>query len=109
MNATEREYRMAQQTYVGLEQDTHGGLTHIGRIVRDAWVFGIIPETERCQGWDAARMQNLYEQVYAEWDKYAHLPSLLPEALRQRHTEIYSRAIAIAKQEGWDAELGEDD
>ena len=100
---------MAQQTYVGLEQDANGGLTHIGRIVRDAWVFGIIPEGENCNGWDAARMQNLYERVYAEWDKYAHLPSLLPAGLRHKHAAVYEKAITIAKQGGWNAELGEDD
>lgn len=100
---------MTQQTYMGLDQDVHGGMTHIGRIVRDAWVFGILPETEICTGWDAPRMQNLYEQVYAAWEPYAHLPSRLPEELRERHARLYAEAMATARERGWDAELGEDD
>jgi len=100
---------MTQQFYVGIDKDTNNGLTHLGRIVRDAWVFGILPETETCGGWDASRMQELYERVYAAWEPYSHLPSRLPDDLRQRHTEIYSKAITVAREKGWDAELGEDD
>ncbi|MGC2165389.1 MAG: hypothetical protein WA632_05185 [Gallionella sp.] len=100
---------MAIQTYVGINQDTNGGLTHMGRIVRDAWVFGILPDAETCAGWDSARMQNLYEQVYAAWEPYAHLPSRLPDNLRERHTALYAQAITVARDNGWDAELGEDD
>jgi len=100
---------MTQQTYAGIDLDTHGGLTHLGRMVRDAWVFGILPETETCAGWDSARMQNLYELVYAAWEPYAHLPSRLPEELREIHTRLYAQAITSARNEGWDAELGEDE
>ena len=100
---------MTQQLYVGIDKDEKGGLTHLGRMVRDAWVFGILPETETCTGWDFARMQNLYEQVYAAWEPYAHLPSRLPDGLRERHTKLYAQAIATARDKGWDAELGEDE
>lgn len=96
-------------TYAGVDRDENGGLTHMGRMVRDAWVFGILPETETCAGWDAARMQNLYEKVYAAWEPYAHLPSRLPEELRTRHTRIYGAAISTARDKGWDPELGEDE
>ncbi|MFH2140690.1 MAG: hypothetical protein ABII63_07845 [Pseudomonadota bacterium] len=100
---------MALQTYVGIDQDNNGGLTHLGRLVRDAWVFGILPETETCTGWDSARMQNLYEKVYAAWEPYAHLPSRLPDTLREKHTRLYAQAIKTAREDGWSAELGEDD
>ncbi len=100
---------MTRQNYAGVDQDTHGGMTHMGRVVRDAWVFGILPETETCAGWDAARMQGLYEQVYAAWEPYAHLPSLLPDDLRARHARVYAAAIQDARTRGWDAELGDDD
>ena len=100
---------MTLQLYVGVDKDTNGGLTHLGRIVRDAWIFGILPETETCVGWDAARMQNLYEKVYAAWQPYAHIPSRLPEDLRKRHTELYDSAISMAREKGWNAELGEDE
>lgn len=97
------------QTYAGVDRDENGGLTHMGRMVRDAWVFGILPETETCAGWDAARMQNLYEKVSAAWEPYAHLPSRLPEELRARHARISGAAMTGAREKGWDPELGEDD
>lgn len=100
---------MTKQYYAGVDQDENGGLTHLGRMVRDAWVFGILPESETCAGWDGAQMQKLYEQVYAAWEPYAHLPSRLPDNLRQRHAQIYAQAVVTARSGGWDAELGEDD
>lgn len=95
-------------TYVGFRNDKHG-MTQLGRIVLDGWLFGFIPETEDCAGWDMGRMQVLMEKVEREWDKYANLPSRLPDDLRQRHTDIYAKATAIARDKGWDPELGEDD
>jgi len=100
---------MTDLKYAGIEHDENNGLTHLGRIVRDAWVFGILPETETCAGWDHAQMQNLYEKVYAAWEPYAHLPSRLPEELQKRHTQIYNQAITTAKEKGWDPELKDDD
>lgn len=100
---------MTIQVYAGIDQDEKGGLTHLGRIVRDAWVFGILPETETCAGWNGAQMQNLYEQVNAAWEPYAHLPSRLPDDLKERHAKLYAQAIANARNEGWDPELGEDE
>ncbi|NOT17384.1 MAG: hypothetical protein HOP20_04850 [Sulfuriferula sp.] len=100
---------MTQQFYVGIDNDNKAGLTHLGRMVRDAWVFGIIPETETCEGWDGARMQGLYEKVYAAWEPYAHIPSRLPEDLRAKHTALYEQAIVKARADGWDAELGDDE
>lgn len=100
---------MTIQHYVGIDNDSQGGLTHLGRVVRDAWIFGILPGTETCAGWDSAQMQNLYEQVYAAWEPYAHLPSRLPENLREKHAQLYAEAIRIARSNGWNAELDKDD
>ncbi|MCL6555106.1 MAG: hypothetical protein K6T56_01955 [Burkholderiales bacterium] len=94
--------------YVGLFQDGHG-LTQLGRIVVDAWVFGLIPETEDCAGWDLGRMQALMERVDAEWDKYGNLPSRLPPELKERHAALYARIMEEARRKGWDPELSEDD
>lgn len=97
-----------QQTYCGFYQDKHG-MTQLGRIVLDGWLFGFIPEAEDCSGWDLGRMQILMERVEAEWDKYANLPSRLPPELRQRHADIYAKALAQAKSKGWNPELGDED
>lgn len=97
------------ETYVGIDRDTNGGMTHLGRIVMDGWLFGFIPETETCAGWNAAQMQVLYEKVYAAWEPYGHLPGSLPPELRERHARIYAMAMAAARAKGWDPDLGEDD
>lgn len=100
---------MKNQLYAGVYQDENNGLTHLGRMVRDAWVFDILSESETCAGWTGEQMQNLYEKVHAAWEPYAHIPSRLPEDLQQRHTRIYDEAIATAKKQGWSAELKDDD
>lgn len=96
------------ETYVGFHNDKHG-ITQLGRIVMDGWLFGFIPESEDCTGWDLGRMQILMDKVEKEWDKYANLPSRLPPELRQRHAEIYTKAMAEARNKGWDPELSDED
>lgn len=94
--------------YVGFHKDKHG-ITQLGRIVLDGWLFGLIPDGEDCAGWDIGRMQGLMEQVQREWDKFGNLPSRLPPELRQRHADLYDRAMQDARAKGWDPELGEDE
>lgn len=94
-----------RSVYPGLHADRYGGMTDIGRIIRDAWVFGLLPEDETCAGWDYARLEQLYEQVHAAWEPYGHLVSRLPEELRARHERIYGEALRRARELGWSAEL----
>ncbi|MBK5968141.1 MULTISPECIES: hypothetical protein [Thiorhodovibrio] len=98
-----------QKTYLGLEQDSYGGMTPTGTIVRDAQVFGLIPESENCAGWSVDRIQTLYDQVSDAWQPYGHLASRLPEELRERHQRIFAAAIAHARTLGWKPELYTDD
>jgi hypothetical protein len=99
---------MKDNVYVGLGNDGHG-MTQLGRIVLEGRLFGFIPETEDCAGWDLARMQMLMDRVQSEWDKYGNLPSRLPEDLRQRHAQIFASAMETARSKGWDPELGDED
>ena len=92
---------MKPQNYVGIDEDINGGMTPIGKIIRDAWVFELIPENETCKDWTQARIEALQDKVNAEWDKYGCMVSYLPEELRQRHERIYNEAIEKAKQNGW--------
>lgn len=94
--------------YVGIENDLFGGMTDQGRIIRDAWVFGILPESQGCAGWTLGQIQDLYEKVYSEWEKYGHIPSHLPEDLRVRYVQVYEQAVKRARAHGWDPELGDD-
>ncbi|EHQ53013.1 hypothetical protein ECTPHS_10009 [Ectothiorhodospira sp. PHS-1] len=99
-----REHAMnvpSRHAYVGIHNDLHGGMTTIGGIIKDAWVFGLIPETETCEGWTPARIQMLHDQVAAAWDQHGLLASRLPPDLRERHARIHDEAIARAKAQGW--------
>lgn len=94
----------APKVYAGLDNDINGGMTMIGKIIRDAWVFNILPETEKCEGWQISRIDAIHQQVNQEWDKYGCMVSALPDNLRERHKRIYDEAIAQAKTRGWDPE-----
>lgn len=95
--------------YAGIDNDVHAGMTDIGKIIRDAWMFGIIPESETCTGWDYGRLEQLYDQVHKAWQPFGHMVNRLPPDLRERHERIHSAAIERARKAGWNVELGEDD
>lgn len=95
--------------YVGINNEVSGGMTTIGKIIRDAWVFGLIEETETCEGWNFAGVDALLDKVNTEWDKYGCLVSNLPVELRERHQRIHDKAIADAKAAGWSGEVETED
>ena len=97
------------QTYIGIDGDVFGGMTQMGKIVRDARVFGLIEETETCAGWSGQQFEVLMDKVNENWDKYGCMVSQLPVELRERHQRIYDEAIIIAKQAGWSGEIETDD
>jgi hypothetical protein len=90
--------------YVGIHNDVNGGMTDTGKIIRDAWVFGLIPESETCEGWLAAGIEALWGKVDAEWEKYGFLVANLPDDLRERFYRIHNEAFLQAKADGWDAQ-----
>ena len=96
-------------TYVGINNEVNGGMTTIGKLIRDAWVFEIIPETETCEGWNFEGIDNLLDKVNAEWDKYGCLVSHLPEELYGRHQRIHNAAVEKAREAGWCGEHETDD
>jgi hypothetical protein len=100
---------MIQKKYMGIDKDPRGAMNPTGNIIRDAWLFGLIPETETCEGWDRQRVDALYDKVTTEWEKYGHLVSNLPPELGQKHRKIYDAAVARARELGWDPELGDND
>jgi hypothetical protein len=95
--------------YVGIDKDVNGGMTTIGKLIRDAWVFDLIPETETCEGWNFAGVDALLDKVNAEWDKYGCMVSHLPKELFERHQRIHNAAIEKAKAAGWSGEDETDD
>lgn len=95
--------------YVGINNDVQGGMTTIGKIIRDAWVFGLIEETETCEGWNLAGVDALFDKVNKEWDKYGCLVSHLPPDLFEKHQRIHNKAMENAKAAGWSGEVETDD
>ena len=95
--------------YVGINNEVNGGMTTIGKIIRDAWLFGLIPETETCENWNFAGIDALLQKVNKEWDKYGCLVSRLPPDLFERHQEIYRVAVKKARAAGWTGEQETED
>ena len=96
-------------TYIGVDKEVNGGMTTIGKLIRDAWVFGILDESETCEGWNFAGIDALLDKVNTEWDKYGCLVSHLPEDLFKRHQEIHNKAMEKARAAGWCGEQETDD
>ncbi|HEY9164280.1 MAG TPA: hypothetical protein VIN57_06685 [Magnetovibrio sp.] len=93
---------MDVKRYVGIDNDINGAMTDTAKIIRDAWVFGIIPETETCKGWVAQGIEDLWRKVDAEWEKYGFLVANLPDPIREKFMRIQSEAVEKAKANGWD-------
>ena len=100
---------MKDNIYVGLENDDWGGMTPIGNVIRDAWLFGILPESQTCENWTMGQIQAIHQQVMAEWDKYGCVPSGLPDDLKKRHAEYSDAAVKRARDLGWDPEVPPND
>ena len=90
--------------YVGIDNDINGGMTQIGKIIRDAWVFELLDESQTCEGWNLAGIDALLDKVTKEWDKYGCLVSNLPPELFKRHQEIHGEAMQKARAAGWSGE-----
>ncbi len=95
--------------YVGYHNEIDSGMTESGKVIRDAWVFGIIPETETCEGWLTQGIEDLWRQVDEEWEKYGFRVSNLPDDLRERFMRIQNEALEKAKKAGWSPDMRGDD
>ncbi len=100
-----------ERTYVGIDQDLNGGMTDTGKIIRDAWAFGLIPETETCTGWTVPRIEALWQQVQDRWGSHGFRVADLPEPIRGRYLAIQAEAAARARDAGWnpDRDLADED
>ena len=98
------------KSYVGLDADDYAGMTPTGKIIREAWIFGLLPEGEGCAGWTPGQVEVLWTRVSAEWEKYGFSVAALPDELRARFLRIQAEAVARARAAGWnpEGELGSD-
>lgn len=90
--------------YVGIHNDMLGGMTDTGKIIRDAWAFGLIPETETCEGWMVQGIQDLWEKVNDKWREVGFRVANLPPEARARFDRLQADAVARARAAGWDPE-----
>ncbi len=90
--------------YAGIHNEPNGAMSRTGNIIRDAWVFELIPETQTCEGWSMGQIEALYDRVSQAWAPYGHMVSNLSPELRERHGRIYAEAIKNAREQGWDPE-----
>lgn len=95
--------------YIGIDKDPEGAMNLTGRIIRDAWVFGLIPEQQTCAGWSQGTLDDLYAKVSKAWEPYGGLPSALPTELREKHQRIYAAAVENARNAGWDPDRALED
>jgi len=101
--------RISKKPYVGIDKDTDGGMTVAGRVIHDAWAFGIIPETESCENWTTQRREGLWNQTHTVWKKYGHSVNQLPDDIRERYMRIQRAAFDDARKAGRDASLDDND
>jgi len=92
------------QTYPGLDNDQWGGFTHTGEIIRNARIFGFIPESETCQGWRMDQIEVLWDKVNDYWDKHGAQASNLPPEVFTVFERTHGEALEKAKAMGWTPE-----
>lgn len=91
------------QRYVGIHNDLYGGMTDAGKIIRDAWGLGLLPETETCAGWNAAAIEGLWAKVNDAWQAYDFSVAKLPAEMRERYLRIQEQAMQRAIAAGWNS------
>ena len=97
------------ERYVGIDNEINAGMTDTAKIIRDAWAFGFIPETETCEGWNAAGIEDLWRKNQDAWDQCGFRVGGMSDEVRERYLRIQKEAVKQAHAAGWDPELGEDD
>ena len=94
----------APKTYVGIDNDINGCMTDTGKIIRNGWVFGLIPESETCEGWVAGQIEELWRKNNVEWEKYGFQVGQLPDEMRETFMRVHQAAMEKARESGWDGE-----
>ncbi|MCH9741913.1 MAG: hypothetical protein K0U21_01765 [Proteobacteria bacterium] len=92
------------QTYPGLDNDQWGGFTHTGEIIRNARIFGFIPENETCQGWRMDQIEVLWDKVNDYWDQHGAQANKLPPEVFSKFEQVHAAAMEKAKSMGWTPE-----
>jgi hypothetical protein len=87
--------------YEGINNDKYGGMTQLGQIIKDAWAFELLDESETCEGWQLHKIEQLWDQVHKVKHKAGPSVSFWPKEIQERHKRINEQAMKIAREKGW--------
>ncbi len=87
--------------YEGIHNDKFGGMTQLGQIIKDAWAFRIIEETETCEGWPLHKIEAIWDKVHEAKHKAGPSVSFWPKEVQERHARIHQEAVVVAREKGW--------
>ena len=93
---------------MGIDKDINGGMTDTGKIIRDAWVFGLIEETETCEGWLPQGIEDLWGKVSGV-GRVRLSGRQAADGSGERFLRVQNEAVKRAREAGWDPELPDDD
>ncbi|MCB1875093.1 MAG: hypothetical protein KDH88_03880 [Chromatiales bacterium] len=94
--------------YAGIQNDQYYGMTEIGKIIRNAWAFGLIPEGETCEGWLISGIEDLWRKVNDRWEEYGFTTQGMPPDVRERYLRIQRDATRKAIALGWTPDMEDD-
>ncbi len=89
------------RVYEGIHNDKFGGMTQLGQIIKDAWAFKILDESETCEGWPLHKIEAVWEKVHEAKRTAGVSVSFWPEDIRERHARIHEQAMEVAREKGW--------
>ena len=94
--------KFQQKIYPGYDDDPQFGMSQEAKLIRDAWAFGLLPEDEKCVGWQAHQFEKLWDQVDAIWEKVNFRVANLPPEVQERYMRLQMEALEKARAAGWD-------
>ncbi len=70
-------------THCGIYDDKDGGLTALGKLIREAWVIEALAEDQTCSGWTIGAFESLLDKVKIEKTKYGYCRNSSIQKLRK--------------------------
>ena len=95
---------MTDQAVSAGEASDPWAMTNTGKLMRDAWVFGLLPEGQGLAGQNTVSLQMLADDVGTCWKQHGNCVNCLSRELRNHYTRIHAEAIRRAKASGWKQE-----
>ena len=82
--------------YVGIDNAVNGGTTDIGKLIREARAYGILPESKTCNGFTSQVSDESWEKVQKAWRPHGFQVDNLSAEIRERYWRIQTAAMECA-------------